>query len=258
MEEFIKYLKKLGFSEREIEVYLKLYTLGPSTILELSKNLASPRTTIHQIIARLQSQGVVSTLIVGVKKKFVAESPQYFERIHKSKKIELETKLKDLNSFELDFNKFLKFFDNVKKDDNSSKTQIKIYEGKKAVSKIYDRILESKTLKTYANAEEIMKYLPENHFKFQNAVQKGLELWDLFVPNEVSKHNASDYIGSKNYHVKFFPENIKINSMDYLIYEDNIAIIQADKKNITAIVIENELLAENARNIYDLLWKLLP
>jgi len=48
--------------------------------------------------------------------------------------------------------------------------------------------------------------------------------------------------------------------MDYLIYEDHIAIVNFDEKNRQpiCIVIENRLVYEHAKVLFDLMWSLLP
>ncbi|MEP7103799.1 MAG: helix-turn-helix domain-containing protein [Candidatus Dojkabacteria bacterium] len=243
-------LQEYGLSDVESKLYFALLKGGASTVIDLAKRTALNRATAHINLKSLIELGLASELHKGNKRVIIAEPPEKLSYLVEQEKWKLKRKednLKDVVGSIYDM------VDNVKENTFS---QVKYYEGKKAVSKLYDEILKSKEIRSYANTEEITKIFPENFDLFINyAKQKG-ELWDLLISNP----HSEQYINLKDipkYHLKYFPENMSFEPCDYLIYEDKIATIYGERKPY-AIVIKNELLAKNALNIHKLLWNLLP
>ena len=96
---FAKYLKEIGLSEKEAEVYLSLLEGDAYSILDLSKKTKINRTTIYPVIKSLSEKGLVSETTVNTKTYYQAESPDRLETFVERQKILLEEnskKIKDL------------------------------------------------------------------------------------------------------------------------------------------------------------------
>jgi Fe2+ or Zn2+ uptake regulation protein len=252
-------LQALEISEKEYVLYKELYNLGPSTVAHLSKITQIPRTTIYQNLDKLHSKGLISQTVKGSKKLFVAEAPSKVTTLINSKRLELNDQERNISEAEKLIPDFLNQFE-VKKSPFGiipPQTEIRYYEGSKAVQKVYDNMLTFPEVKSYVNFFDINTYFPENNEKFINAINNGTIVWDINVGDQQNDYFIDATKGYKNYHLKYFPKSKTIKSMDYAIYGNNIAYIQGGL-NPTAITITNKLQADNARVIYDILWESLP
>ena len=72
-------LQAFGLSENEAAVYLASLTLGPSSALEIARNSSIKRATVYLVIESLQEKGLMHIEYAGLKRKFVAASPEQFE-----------------------------------------------------------------------------------------------------------------------------------------------------------------------------------
>jgi HTH-type transcriptional regulator, sugar sensing transcriptional regulator len=96
---FEKYLKDIGLSEKEAEVYLTLLQGDSFSILEIAKKTKINRTTIYPVIKSLSEKGLVSETTTNTKVNYQAESPDRLETFIERQKILLEEnskKMKDI------------------------------------------------------------------------------------------------------------------------------------------------------------------
>lgn len=59
-QESVDYLRHLGFSTDEINVYVHLLRHGPKTVLDLSRGLKSGRTKLYSVLDELAAKGLVN------------------------------------------------------------------------------------------------------------------------------------------------------------------------------------------------------
>ncbi len=72
----IPLLKKIGFSENEIQVYLAVLKLGPSPVRKIAEEAEVNRGTTYDILKSLLSRGIVSYYHKEKKQYFVGEDPE--------------------------------------------------------------------------------------------------------------------------------------------------------------------------------------
>jgi len=145
-------------------------------------------------------------------------------------------------------------------DKSSEKVDVRYYTGKETISRIYDEVLKSEEIRAYVDNEDIAVSFPENFEKFMTAAGSGkTEIWDIqrMSPQGRSFKKTVSERHLKKYHVKYFPIDMQVQQMDYLIYSNKIAILHGGRTS-SAIVINNELIYRNAKIIFDVLWSLLP
>jgi sugar-specific transcriptional regulator TrmB len=68
-------LKKLGLSEKEIEIYLAGLKAGPLTVQKLAEIAKVKRPTTYDVLARLESLSLVTPNLKGNKKIYEMASP---------------------------------------------------------------------------------------------------------------------------------------------------------------------------------------
>ena len=59
----IRILSEIGLDEKEVEVYLKLLQLGPNRSSTIAYQIGLPRTTVQNILLRLESEKLVTKSI---------------------------------------------------------------------------------------------------------------------------------------------------------------------------------------------------
>jgi sugar-specific transcriptional regulator TrmB len=62
MEESLRHLQKLGFTDYEARAYVALLRAHPATRYQLSQNAAIPESKIYEVVRRLQDKGVITGL----------------------------------------------------------------------------------------------------------------------------------------------------------------------------------------------------
>ena len=70
-----KYLADIGFSDKEVKVYLSALELGEASVLQIAKKSKINRTTAYPVLTALQRKGLISFIQNGKKQLFYAESP---------------------------------------------------------------------------------------------------------------------------------------------------------------------------------------
>lgn len=78
--DIVQILKKLGFDEKEIRLYLIILSLGPAPVRKIAQSSGINRGTAYDIIKHLMRQGLVGFYHKEKKQYFVAENPTRLER----------------------------------------------------------------------------------------------------------------------------------------------------------------------------------
>src|SRR3989338_8400808 len=89
-------LKEIGLSEGEIKVYLALLKLGEAKKTEIAKHAGVSSSKVYEICSRLQSKGVVGTIIKDKKTNFRAMEPKRLLDFFNEKTARIENQRKEL------------------------------------------------------------------------------------------------------------------------------------------------------------------
>jgi len=235
-------LVKLGLSEKESSVYMALLEQGASSISTISRYTGIHRPLIYKALPTLKEKGLVSEIIKGKQKKYIAESP---------------AKLKNLFSeFEYNFKSFLPELEQMHQF-VGNKPIIKFLEGKKGISFVFEDLVTSlkkgDIFYRYSSAKDITKandYLPKNYRTIRD--QKQLERFVM-----TSEKGAKDKKPNLERAMKTIPEKYDLfdQNITQLIYGDKIAFIDYNTK--TAFIVENKIMADFQRKIFKLLYSKL-
>ncbi len=248
--ELIQFLKNLGLSDIEADLYLGLLERGPSSIMQLAKYTKKKRSTTHVNIENLIAKGIVTQTSKGSRRMVIAEPPEKLGTILEQKKWELEKLKKGLSEFVSEVSR-----ESDTKD--SSPVEVKYYEGKIGVRSIYQEVLKSRELRSYVNIQQIFKQFPENPQLFPEAPKKGhFSIWKEIIEES---RRSKEYVNSNlpNYEVKFFPKKWNISLFDYMIFDNKVGIITG-RDNIKGILIEDPNIYQNAKILFEMMWELLP
>src|ERR1019366_3351550 len=79
--DFKKSLEYIGFSQKEVLVYLALLELGRGTVTQISRKAGINRPTGYHILASLESKELVKVSGKEPKQEYIAESPDQIEKM---------------------------------------------------------------------------------------------------------------------------------------------------------------------------------
>lgn len=127
-------LRDLGFSEREIKVYLALLELGRTTVGPIAAKTRLQHSKVYQTLEKLIDRGIVTFIIKSKTKYFEASEPKQILYIIKEK--------------ERNFQEILPKLEQMQQKAQSPQTA-KLYEGYKAIKSMYNSILEELDSKGY-------------------------------------------------------------------------------------------------------------
>lgn len=239
-----KSLEFIGFSEKEVLVYLALLSLGKGTVTRISRKAGINRPTGYHILDSLEAKGLVRISGKEPKQEYVAESPDQIEKLL-SKKIESDQSyIKEARKIIPE----LKSMHNV-----ADRPKILFYEGKEGLEKVYEDTLTSQeTIRAYANVDEMHKALP-HYFPqyYKRRAGKGIHIRAIFPDNEMGhlrqiedkkEERTSAIVPADKYY--FSPE---IN-----IYDNKIMI--ASWLERLGIIIESREIADAMKKVFELAW----
>jgi sugar-specific transcriptional regulator TrmB len=89
-----KKLQQLGFSEKQVKVYMASLGLGPSPVQKIAEKAGVKRATTYVMISSLLEHGLMVCLENGKKVCYAARSPQQLVAMLESEKVRLSEKEK--------------------------------------------------------------------------------------------------------------------------------------------------------------------
>ncbi|HYF29135.1 MAG TPA: helix-turn-helix domain-containing protein [Candidatus Paceibacterota bacterium] len=120
-------LEGLGLGANEAAVYIAMLSLGPATVLSISRASGVKRTTIYNVLESLKQKGLVRTDVRGFKQLYAAEHPKKLESMLEQRRGALLDLLPELEAqFDL----------------KRGESFIKYYEGVGAIRNAYFEMLE--------------------------------------------------------------------------------------------------------------------
>jgi sugar-specific transcriptional regulator TrmB len=257
MDTIIDYLKQLELSEIEAKLYLTLLQSGPISVRDLAANIDIKRTTAYLYVDQLVEKGLVIKIVKGSKKLVTAEDPKALEHLVKAK-------VESAQKVQKHFPDILKTLaTSLPGNVESDEAEIRYYKGKNGVKKVYEEALKAKELRSYFNIELMKEALPDNEVLFVHALQtnKDIKIYELIQDSPLSrkKVKASKAVSLKHdrYFLKFLPQGITLSAADILIYDGKIGIVNVGSQ-FTGIVLNNKDYYNNSKELFDLVWKVLP
>jgi len=244
-EQLVNILNEIGLTQNEAEVYLTSLSLGPTTILKISKSSQIRRTTVYSVIETLKNKGLVHIKPDGFKQLYVAEHPDRLDNIIESKKRSLEKLLPQFTALY-----------NLK----GGESTVKYYEGLGAIKNIYETILDplkpGDDYLVIGDSEKLfMKTDPKYFDNFLEKRIKSRVKARLLVTNTEKAQHMKKYAKNMNHEVKILPEGSKM-SVDVMIVPQKVTIFNLDEP-ISAISIENKAMIEMHRELFEIIWQSL-
>jgi sugar-specific transcriptional regulator TrmB len=234
-------LEGLGLTRNEAIVYLTLLDLGKAHIGEIAEKTRMHRRTIYDCLERLEDRGLVSFIMEGKTRFFIAINPQKLKEIIKEK----EAKIKNI---------LPKLFDMAKK--SKLKTEVSVHKGKEGLKNIMEDVIKTKPKEWYSltssgKVKEVLPYYEKQFHKKRTKEKIILKI--IFGRNEKAIERAKELKKVKATEVKFVDTEYVV-PISIWVYSTKVAFMLWDSE--TGILIENAETADTFKRYFDILWKI--
>ena len=239
-----KSLEYIGFSEKEVLVYLALLELGKGTVTQISRKAGINRPTGYHILASLALKELVKVSGKEPKQEYVAESPDQIEKML----------LKKIQTDQAYINEAKKIIPELKSIHNvTDKPKVFFYEGVEGVKKVYEDTLTShEPIRAYASVENMHAGLPGYFPEYYNRrAGKGISIRAI-VPNSETGRERKSFDKKEKREIALVPFESFQFIPEINIYDNKVMI--ASWKEKLGIIIESTEIADAMKKIYELAW----
>lgn len=244
-------LLQLGFSEKEIVVYVAVLQDRDASIPSLSEDTGLSRGTVYDVIEKLKGKKFVAEVRKGKKRRLVAESPTNgFYSL-------LDTMRSELERARIDVENILPIIKAINVGEDY-RPQIKVYSGEKGFRHVWDEIFTCKE-KSFLSIARIETFVNFGGTEFLTEIQKKkVKLgFSSRAINESSELAEQMKGGDTKYNreTRIAPKEFQFPSTE-IIFGDKIAMFSTRDENII-FLIESKDFAETHRMYFEMLWKFL-
>ncbi|MBU0597788.1 helix-turn-helix domain-containing protein [Patescibacteria group bacterium] len=236
-----KSLQQFGLSEKQAKVYLACLELGQDSVLSIARKAEIKRPTAYVTLDELIQKGLIRKVPKDKTTHYAAEDPNILSSVLEQKQSEL-TKAIPL----------LKALFNVR----TGKPQIRYYEGKEGVRKIYSEWYKSKKyIYFYGSIRDIKKHFPECILDPSHIKKMNIPVLEIVTSHPVDLEYAQ--VAKKTNNPKHKFRALKkgvVFTLDSAIYDDKLAIVSL-KDKFFGIIIESKAIAESYKILYELAWQ---
>ncbi len=242
---FLPVLEELGLTENEAQVYLTALSLGPTTVLSITRASGIRRTTIYTVIESLKAKGLMSIELAGLKQRYVAEDPDKLESMLEARRAKFRKLLPELEAMH-----------NLK----GGESTVKYYQGLEAVKNIDEGLIRDiKPHETYNVIADQEKWLGLDDKFFKDFTARrgklNIDIRIIFQDTPIARE-FKKYERNYNAKIKLMPRDIKLD-IDIITTPQRIVFHQLIPP-IMAIVVENQSLIRAHQQIFDIMWSSLP
>lgn len=248
-EKLIERLEKLGFSQKEAQVYLTLLELNEAQPSNIARKSGLKRPTTYVLLENLQKRGLISK----VKKKNVlyyrATRPEVFIENEK-------TRLKQLNASLDILSKSLPELLALHSQYLAT-PQMSVYYGKEGLIQVMEDTLTTKEdLLCWSNTDLAVNTLLKDYHPsyLKKKIQKKIFSKCLFLEDQIGlgfKKRSKKELRE----VKFLPKNLGKFENEINIYDDKVAILSHQDQ--VAIIIQNKHIADTQKAIFRLAFEII-
>ena len=238
-------LGTLGLSDGERRAYVALLELGEANVAQVASKAGTKRPTTYLILGALKEMGLVGVTKRRTKQLFAAEDPRKILDMLEERKQKMNRVMPELLSLAMMIDK---------------KPAIRYFEGVDGIKEVYYDSLQ------YPGQEMLSFYSDTyaTHFDtgffedFYFAERKKKKIWvrailsDQPIIRDLVAHDVEHLRKTKIVPKGNYAINIEFN----LYGRGKVGIISFEEQ--FAIIIESEKIYSSLKNIFDLLWGLLP
>ncbi|MBL4694640.1 hypothetical protein JKY72_04695 [Candidatus Gracilibacteria bacterium] len=243
------FLSQLGLSEKESQVYLSSLKYGSQTASTLALKTKLPRSTVNFVFADLLHKGFAS-------KESKSNSTYYTATPPEDIRYNLDQKKASLRKLESDFNEILPYLEGLQTS-GTPMPKVRYYEGLEGLYRTIDDCCDQDETVHFISSHNNM------HPKIRDYIEK------IYIPRSQKHKNKNVMIinegqSADTYLQKaagVYKEVHKVDPQKNLfklttaIHGNNTLFISYAPEDLSGLIIENELIADHMRTIFDIVKK---
>jgi len=236
-----KTLESFGLSQSEAQVYLAALQENSGSAEAIARRAGLLRTTTHEILGRLVSQGLATYVTKGRSRIYTAERPTKLRTLLKDKERALDAAMPELEALA-----------KVK----GIRPRVRFYEGLAGVKAVFEDTLtvSDKQLRGILSMEDLYQ-TPGKEFMdsyVQRRVAAGIK---LRVIRSEAKEVEETWPSSteENRELRYAPSGLVFPLTMYL-YDGKVGIIGTQKENF-GMIIESDDFFQTQRNLFETTWE---
>ncbi len=248
----VKELQKFDLSESEAKVYLACLELGPSSVQQVAGKAKLNRVTVYGIIDELTKRGFLREEKEKTKRKIAAYPPMKLYDVVSRREEKVKRQIRMLDSLVPELKGRIKSSD--------TKTNIIYYEGEEGLKNWSSDALETagellERTKIESFSKRFDDYLHSYYYpeKFKRQIPTRFIFLDT---PEAHKYFQERYIDNKQAppaKARFIPQDLFESPGFMIIYNNRYSI--ALPKEMRAVTVEDELIADAQRKIWEFGWQ---
>ena len=243
----ITILKKIGLSDKELTIYLKLLESGPISVRRLAENTKFNRGIVYEVIKTLKEKGLVSYYNDATKQKFVAENPEQLRHLADAEADRIKTLQNDISSLVLELK------------------SIRGQADKQPVTKLYE---EDAGIRTILNdLLDTLKDKEEKEYYVYSAKDASGDIGRAFPGFNTERKKRNNYVkaislaeggGTHGLDERRWLGTNDRSATFIIIYAGKCAFISRDKQGApVGVLIENQMIYNTQKTIFLNLWRRL-
>ena len=240
MKDVSQILKSLGFLESEIKTYLAALKLGPSNVVDLTKEAGLSRQAIYTAIDALTERGIMSSAVIGKKRFYAAERPDKLLAYAKRREADIKENIGDLE----------KAVPELELQAGGEKPIVRVFEGKEGLKAIIDdiRLTDTKEMEEVADLDAMYKVLTTEDLA---NMRMELSRSSAKVAGLYSGLPQGTEVRPDLLNRQLLPEKYAGFKSNISVYGDKVALVTFEGKMYSTII-ESKLLARTVKMLLDL------
>lgn len=255
-------LGKIGLDSKEQAVYLQLLKNGPSRASTLAYQIKLPRTTVQNILIRLETKEIATKEVIENVNIYTPITPDNLIELlkwdKKEKEYEYDQLIRNLEAIHPALTSLM--------NSNKNLPIIQFYKGHEGVKEALFETLKSKTeIKGIINPGTMHAEIQDINTEYIRAREKTkLKKRSIMLDSA----NVRGIYEKGNYSPKTFAEYKWIKPDQYpfgpnfdtetMIYDDKVLFLNYKENHFTGVSIQNKFINEMQSAMWDILWHLLP
>jgi sugar-specific transcriptional regulator TrmB len=243
-------LEDLGFSDKEVKVYLAALRLGMQPASVLAKNLKMNRVTTYVICKKLIDRGVANAVTRNNIQYFTVERPEALVKYAERQEHAWERRKKSIEKNIPEFADYMR--------DISSLPKVRFYEGIEGIKTVYeDTLSQGNTIRAFLTVdtipEDLKKFLIQSYMP--QLLERKIES-KIVMPDSKWARRYAERDDKYNRQTVFVEPGEFPFETEIAIYgKDRVAFISFREGDLTGIIIENQAIHHTLAAVFGLLFK---
>ncbi|MFQ5620686.1 MAG: TrmB family transcriptional regulator [Candidatus Nanoarchaeia archaeon] len=239
-------LRRLGLSEKEIELYLICIKTGESTANRIAELARLARSTTYDVLEKLRHKGFITTFVKDKKTYFLANNPEVILTSIEEKK---KSKIKEFEDQESALQGIIPELKLMQHQINK-KPVAEVFEGKVSISRVLDEIVENaEYIKIMGNQENAIKKIDYRTDRFRmKRKERDVKVYQLLEDSPEARREKID----KFTKVRFIKSISKSKDAIFIYNDTTVHLILAEE--ISAIRIKSKEYTQAQEICFDELW----